>query len=117
MNGITPKDDRRNQHHDRRPVGSQDWIKMALLARLAGIDPRKLGFVALEGGGEQFIAMRANLVQAVSGDTSEALLYAGPGKVRVLAVLSERRLPGMPANVPTAREQGYDVVWPVIRRV
>jgi putative tricarboxylic transport membrane protein len=98
-------------------VGSQDWIKMALLARLAGIDPRKLRFVALEGGGEQFIAMRANLVQAVSGDTSEALLYAGRGKVRVLAVLSEHRLPGLLANVPTAREQGYDVVWPVIRGV
>ncbi|WP_338771900.1 tripartite tricarboxylate transporter substrate-binding protein [Massilia sp. METH4] len=98
-------------------VGSQDWIKMALLARLAGIDPRKLRFVALEGGGEQFVAMQANHVQAVSGDTSEALLYAGPGKVRVLAVLAEKRLPGKLANVPTAREQGYDVVWPVIRGV
>lgn len=98
-------------------VGSQDWIKMALIARLAGIDPRKLRFVALEGGGEQFVAMQANHVQAVSGDTSEALLYAGPGKVRVLAVLAEKRLPGLLAGVPTAREQGYDVVWPVIRGV
>jgi putative tricarboxylic transport membrane protein len=98
-------------------VGSQDWIKMALLARLAGIEPRTLRFVALEGGGEQFIAMQANHVQAVSGDTSEALLYAGAGKVRVLAVLSERRLPGTLAGVKTAREQGYDVVWPVIRGV
>lgn len=98
-------------------VGSQDWIKMALLARLAGIDPRKLRFVALEGGGEQFIAMQANHVQAISGDTSEALLYARDGKVRVLAVLSEGRLPGMLADVKTAREQGYDVVWPVIRGV
>jgi putative tricarboxylic transport membrane protein len=98
-------------------VGSQDWIKMAMLARLAGIDPRKLRFVALEGGGEQFIAMQAKLVQAVSGDTSEALLYAREGKVRVLAVLAENRLPGALASVPTAREQGYDVVWPVIRGV
>jgi len=98
-------------------VGSQDWIKMALLARMAGIDPRTMRFVALEGGGEQFIAMGANHVQAVSGDTSEALLNAGNGKVRVLAVLSEQRLPGRLANVPTAREQGYDVVWPVIRGV
>jgi putative tricarboxylic transport membrane protein len=97
-------------------VGSQDWIKMALLARAAGIEPRKLRFVALEGGGEQFIAMQANLVQAISGDTSEANLY-GPDKVRVLAVLSERRLGGKLSAVPTAREQGYDVVWPVIRGV
>jgi putative tricarboxylic transport membrane protein len=98
-------------------VGSQDWIKMAMLARLAGIDPRKLRFVALEGGGEQFVAMQADHVQAISGDTSEALLYSGDGKVRVLAVLSERRLPGALAAVPTAREQGFDVVWPVIRGV
>jgi putative tricarboxylic transport membrane protein len=98
-------------------VGSQDWIKMALLARLAGIDPRSMRFVALEGGGEQFIAMQQHHVQAVSGDTSEALLNAGDGKIRILAVLSERRLPGRLANVPTAREQGYDVVWPVIRGV
>ena len=98
-------------------IGSQDWMKMALLARLAGIDPRKLRFVALEGGGETFTAMQADYVQVVSGDVSEAGLYAGPGKVRVLAVLSEARLPGVLAAVPTAREQGYDVVWPVIRGV
>jgi putative tricarboxylic transport membrane protein len=96
-------------------IGSQDWMKMALLARLAGIDPRKLRFVALEGGGETFTAMQADYVQVVSGDVSEAAIYAGPGKVRVLAVLSEARLPGVLAAVPTAREQGYDVVWPVIR--
>jgi putative tricarboxylic transport membrane protein len=96
-------------------IGSQDWMKMALLARLAGIEPRKLRFVALEGGGEEFTAMQADYVQAVSGDTSEAILYAGPGKVRVLAVLSEHRLPGVLAAVPTAREQGYNLVWPVIR--
>jgi putative tricarboxylic transport membrane protein len=96
-------------------IGSQDWMKVALLARRAGIEPRRLRFVALEGGGETFTAMNANFVQVISGDASEAALYADPGKVRVLAVLSEHRLPGVLAAVPTAREQGYDVVWPVIR--
>jgi putative tricarboxylic transport membrane protein len=98
-------------------IGSQDWMKMALLARMAGVDPKQLRFVALEGGGEGFTAMAANHVHAVSGDASEAAQYAGAGKVRVLAVLSEKRLPGVLANVPTAREQGYDLVWPVIRGV
>jgi len=32
-------------------------------------------------------------------------------------VLSESRLPGPLAQVPTAREQGYDLVWPLIRGV
>jgi putative tricarboxylic transport membrane protein len=96
-------------------IGSQDWMKVALLARRAGVEPRRLRFVALEGGGETFTAMNASYVQVISGDASEAALYADPGKVRVLAVLSEHRLPGVLAAVPTAREQGYDVVWPVIR--
>ncbi|MES2126060.1 MAG: tripartite tricarboxylate transporter substrate-binding protein [Pseudomonadota bacterium] len=98
-------------------IGSQDWIKMALLARSAGIDPKTLRFVALEGGGEAFTAMHANYVQVVSGDASEATLYAAGGKTRVLAVLASERLPGVLANVPTAREQGVDVVWPIIRGV
>ena len=103
-------------------IGSQDWLKMAMVVRSAGVDPKVLRFVALEGGGEAFTAMHANYVQVVSGDASEATLYAGAGKdgkvtTRVLAVLSEQRLPGMLANVPTAREQGVDVVWPIIRGV
>jgi putative tricarboxylic transport membrane protein len=98
-------------------IGSQDWMKMALLAQKAGIDPRALRFVALEGGGEAFTALDANYVQVVPGDASEATLYASGRKVRVLAVLSEHRLPGVLANTPTAREQGFDLVWPIIRGV
>ena len=98
-------------------IGSQDWVKMALLVKQAGIDPKVLRFVALEGGGEAFTAMQAGHVQVVSGDASEASLYAGRSQIRVLAVLSEQRLPGKLAQVPTAREQGIDLVWPVIRGV
>jgi putative tricarboxylic transport membrane protein len=96
-------------------IGSQDWIKVALIARQADIDPKKLRFVAFEGGGESFTALLAGYVQVVSGDVSEASLHAVSDKIRVLAVLSDARLPGALAQVPTAREQGYDVTWPVIR--
>ncbi|GJI94432.1 C4-dicarboxylate ABC transporter substrate-binding protein [Duganella caerulea] len=96
-------------------IGSQDWLKMAMVVKAAGVDPKVLRFVALEGGGEAFAAMHANLVQVVSGDASEATLYAAGGNTRVLAILAEHRLPGVLANAPTAREQGIDVVWPIIR--
>jgi len=98
-------------------IGSQDWLKMALVAKAAGIEPKTLRFVALEGGGEVFTALHANYVQVVSGDASEASLNATPDTSRVLAVLANERLPGRLAQVPTAREQGIDVVWPVIRGV
>jgi putative tricarboxylic transport membrane protein len=98
-------------------IGSQDWMKMALLARQGGIDPRQLRFVALEGGGEEFVAMQAGYVQVVSSDVSETALYTASGKARVLAVLSDKRLTGAMAGVPTAREQGFDLVWPLIRGI
>jgi len=98
-------------------VGSQDWLKVSILAKQAGGEPKSLRFVAFEGGGESFTALLAGYVQAVSGDVSEAALHAASGKIRVLAVLADKRLPGPLAHVPTAREQGFDLTWPIIRGV
>ena len=96
-------------------IGSQDWMKTALLAREVGIDPHKMRYVAFEGGGEPVTALMGNHVQVVSGDLSEMVPYLSGDKIRVLAVFSDERLPGQLANVPTAKEQGYDLVWPIIR--
>lgn len=96
-------------------IGSQDWMKTALLAKQAGVDPHKMRYVAFEGGGEPVTALLGNHVQAVSGDLSEMVPYIGGDKLRVLAVFSAERLPGKLATIPTAKEQGYDLVWPVIR--
>lgn len=98
-------------------IGGQDWLKVASVAKQGGVDPKALRFVALEGGGEAFTALLAGHVQAVSGDVSEAMLHAADGKIRVLAVLADTRLPGALATVRTAREQGFDVTWPIIRGV
>ncbi|EIB98090.1 tripartite tricarboxylate transporter substrate binding protein [Pantoea sp. Sc1] len=96
-------------------IGSQDWMKTALLAREAGIDPRKMRYVAFEGGGEPVTALLGNHIQVVSGDMSEMVPYLQGGKMRVLAVMSDQRLPGQLAGVPTAKEQGFNIVWPIIR--
>ena len=96
-------------------IGSQDWMKTALLAQKAGVDPHKMRYVAFEGGGEPVTALMGNHVQAVSGDMSEMVPYLKGDKLRVLAVFSAERLPGALADVPTAKEQGYDLVWPIIR--
>lgn len=96
-------------------IGSQDWMKTALLARDAGIDPRKMRYVAFEGGGEPVTALLGNHIQVVSGDMSEMVPHLQGGKLRVLAVMAPERLPGQLADVPTAKEQGFDIVWPVIR--
>ncbi|MDX7999554.1 tripartite tricarboxylate transporter substrate binding protein [Xenorhabdus sp. Reich] len=96
-------------------IGSQDWMKTALLAREVGIKPQKIRYVAFEGGGEPIIALLNNHVQAVSWELSETFPYITNGKIRILAIYSEKRLGGNLANIPTAKEQGYNLVWPVIR--
>lgn len=96
-------------------IGSQDWMKTALLAREGGIDPRKMRYVAFEGGGEPVTALLGNHIQVVSGDMSEMVPHLQSGKLRVLAVMADQRLPGELANVPTAKEQGFNVSWPIIR--
>ena len=49
-------------------------------------------------------------------DASEvAEKIAAGSQLRVLAVLADKRLPGQLANVPTAKEQGFDIEWPIIR--
>ena len=97
-------------------VGSQDWMKAALTARASGLDPKSMRFVAFEGGGEAITALQGGHVQVYSGDASEAEEQIKAGaKIRVLAVMADKRLEGSLAGVPTMKELGYDVQWPIIR--
>lgn len=96
-------------------VGSQDWMKSAIIARAAGIDYRAMRYVSFEGGGEAQTALLGAHIQAYSGDISEMQGLLEAGQVRVLAVMSDERLPPPFDEVPTAKEQGFDLVWPILR--
>lgn len=91
-------------------VGGYDHIKPLLLGKAAGIeDVRQMKYVAFSGGGEAMTALLSGSVQAVSGDFSEVRGFLESGDVRVVAVLSPERLASFP-DIPTAKEQGYDVL-------
>lgn len=97
-------------------VGSQDWMKAALTAQAAGVDYKKMRFVAFEGGGEAVTALRGGHIQAYMGDAAEArTMIDGGTPIRILAVFNDKRLDGKFANIPTAAEQGYNISWPIIR--
>lgn len=97
-------------------VGSQDWVKASLLVRAAGRDHKAMRFVSFEGGGEALTALQGKHVDVFPGDAAEARqAIAGGAPVRILAVLAESRLTGELAEIPTAREQGVDLVWPTVR--
>ncbi len=96
-------------------IGSQDWMKAALLAEAAGVDSKKIRFVAYEGGGEALISVLGGQTSVCPCDLSEMKGQLESGKYKILAVLSESRLSGQFSQYPTAKEQGYDVTWAVWR--
>jgi len=97
-------------------VGSQDWVKTALLVRAAVRDHKAMRFVAFEGGGEALEALQGKHVQVCCGDAAEVhQRIRGGAPIRLLAVFAPQRLPGDWAAVPTAREQGVELVWPTVR--
>jgi len=96
-------------------VGSQDWTKVALIARAAGQDPRRMRYVPFEGGGQAMAALLGGHIQVFPGDASEIRGQVEAREIKLLAVLSPNRLPGVLADVPTAKEQGVDVEWPIVR--
>ena len=90
-------------------------MKGSLLSKAAGQDPKKMRYVALEGGGAVLTALEGGHVKVGSGDAAEMVKHHVAGKVRILAVMAPERLTGELAGVPTAKEQGYDIDWPVWR--
>jgi len=96
-------------------IGSQDWMKIALLMKKAAIDPKTIKYVAFEGGGEALSAFSAGYIDVFSGDVSEVHGLLEEKKIKVLAVLSPERLPGEFISIPTATEQGYPVDWRIWR--
>jgi len=96
-------------------VGSQDWVKAALLVKVAGSDHRSMRFVAFEGGGQALAALKGGHVDVFCGDVLEASEALADGELKLIAVLAPQRLPGRFSDVPTAREQGVDLVWSTVR--
>jgi putative tricarboxylic transport membrane protein len=98
-------------------VGSQDWVKASLLVRAAGSDHRAMRFVSFEGGGQAVAALKGGHVDVFCGDMLEVTEALGDRKLRLVAVLASDRVGGRLAGIPTAREQGVDLVWPTVRGV
>ena len=96
-------------------VGGQDHMMSLLLAKSAGLDPLQLRYVSFDGGGEALAAALGGHVDMVSGDVTSNVAQIEAGTMRALAVLAPNRLEGPLSDVPTAKEFGYDVEWPIFR--
>ncbi|HSB99815.1 MAG TPA: tripartite tricarboxylate transporter substrate-binding protein [Burkholderiaceae bacterium] len=87
--------------------GSTEHIAAAMLAREVGVDPAKINYVAFRGGGEAVAAILGGNVTVGGSGYSEFQQYIESGKMKPIAITSAARLKGL--NIPTLKEQGYNV--------
>lgn len=91
-------------------VGGWDHLKALLVAKEAGIrNLRSINYIPFDNGGKALLEVVAGRAAAFTGDSSEIIGQLQAGEVRILAVLSDMRIPAL-GDAKTAKEQGYDVV-------
>lgn len=87
--------------------GGAESINAYRLEQAVGI---KFKYVAFSGGGDTQVALLGGHIDLASGNPGEVVELVRGGKVRVLAVLADKRLAAMP-DVPTVKEQlGVEVL-------
>lgn len=90
-------------------LGSPRHVVGEMFAKEAGIQITQVPF---EGEPESLTALLGGHIQLVFVDTSVIKDHLKNGKIKILAVATEARLPDSEfAQVPTFREQGCDIVF------
>ena len=87
-------------------IGGANHLSAALALQRAGVDPRRVRFVAFKGSAESVTALLGGHVDAVSTAVSAVVPHVRNGQLRTIAVSSPQRLGGALAAVPTWVEQG-----------
>lgn len=87
-------------------IGGANHLSAALALQRAGIDPRRVRFVAFKGSADSITALLGGHVEAVSTAVSAVVPHVQGGRLRTVAVSSPQRLPGALAQAPTWEEQG-----------
>ena len=80
------------------------------VTKAAGIDDiRAVKYIGVDGGADAVTQTVGGFTTGMTGDMSEIVGFIDAGEVKALAVLTEERVPGF-EDIPTAKEQGIDVV-------
>lgn len=90
-------------------AGGFDHLKVLMaLQRVGFTDVRAVKYIGVDGGADAITQTVGGFTQAMTGDISEVVGFLQSGDVRVLASFTEERIPGF--DIPTAKEQGVDVI-------
>jgi putative tricarboxylic transport membrane protein len=91
-------------------VGGFDHLKvLMMLGRADFTDIKSVKYIGVDGGADAITQTIGGFTQAMTGDMSEVVGFLKSGDVRILAAFTEERIPGFD-DIPTAKEQGIDVV-------
>ena len=92
-------------------IGSHNHIAAGLLAKTIGADVRGLKVVAFKGSSEAITALLGGDIDLVTTAAGNVAEHVQAGKLRVLGVAANQRLPGALATAPTWKEQGVNVAF------
>lgn len=87
-------------------IGSANHLSAALALQRAGVDPRRVKFVAFKGSSDSVTALLGGHIDVVATAVSAVVPLVRNGQLRTIAVSSPQRLGGALAAVPTWAEQG-----------
>lgn len=91
-------------------VGGFDHLKPLMVLKEAGFtDIGSVKYIGVDGGADAITQTVGGFTQAMTGDMSEVVSFLENGDIRVIAVLTDERVPGF-EDIPTATEQGFPVV-------
>lgn len=88
-------------------AGGTDHMLVGLLAKSAGVDPKKMNYVPFSGGGETLAAVLGNQVAGAVAGYGEFEAQIKAGRLRAIGISAPKRQAGIDA--PTFKEQGYGV--------
>ena len=88
-------------------AGGTDHILAGMIAQAVGVEPAKVNYIAYAGGGEAQAAIMGGHVAAGISGYGEFAAQIKSGKLRALAISSDKRVPGI--DIPTLKEQGVDI--------
>ena len=88
-------------------LGSPDHLVSAMTVEAMGGDVKDMNYIVAGAGGEMLSQVLGGHITVATGGYNEFAGLIQTGELRALAISSPERLPGV--DVPTFKEQGYDV--------
>lgn len=89
--------------------GGTNHLTLALIAKSAGVDPKRIKVVVFRSNAESVTAVLGGHIQMVASTVTAVIGQVAAGNARFIGIGAPHRMPGALAAVPTLREQGINV--------